>query len=132
FKSPCNSRSLSSSTASSRLPFVGAPWSLSRSSPPAFASFLAGSSTTNWYLHLGQSAFLPIILGSRIVTAAWQLGHFCLKVVDTAMSGISRSKLSAPNRRQSNVRCYRNANEGPNRSQASIEEAAKDHTLENR
>src|SRR6266567_484743 len=50
-------------------------------------SSASGSSTTNRYLHLGQSILRPTRLGSRMGTIASQLGHCCLKLVLVAING---------------------------------------------
>src|SRR5581483_9197575 len=89
-----NDRPPSSSSSSSErrrgpaLPLAGtfSPFFLpfsSSSSSPAPAS---GSSTTNRYLHFGQSIFLPIRPMSLTGTIASQLGHCCLKLEEVAMN----------------------------------------------
>src|SRR5262249_34373698 len=71
-------------------------------SPAFFLSGLAsssspsGSSTTNRYLHFGQSILRPISPGSRIGTIASQLGHCCLKLVPVAMNRSPATRCARP------------------------------------
>src|SRR3954469_13570597 len=54
-----------------------------------------GSSTTNRYLHFGQSTFRPTRFGSRIGTIASQDGHWTLKLVLAAIRSL-RSGVGGP------------------------------------
>src|SRR5262249_10150084 len=65
--------------------FVMEAFFLAGASSSSSSSSSTGSSTTKRYLHLGQSIFRPMSLGSRIGTIASQLGHCCLKLILAAM-----------------------------------------------
>src|SRR5215213_10212705 len=64
---------------------VPPPCFLPRTTAAVSSSRSAGASTTNRYLHLGQSIFLPTREAFLMVTIASQLGHWTLNPVVTAI-----------------------------------------------